>query len=333
MNANEQRKNTRHTTMKIATVILAVLLLFSTMMFLLNMWEQYHGHYLGKAPQEGHLFEHNGVEYDLRDGIETMLVLGLDTYAGTEPESYTNSKQADFLLLLVMDTNNNTCKAIHINRDTMTKMNVLGVAGDRVDTVQQQIALSHTYGNGREVSCRNTADAVSHLLLGVKVDHYVSVTMDAVAVYNDLVGGVTLELLDDFTAIDPTMKEGDTVTLTGAQALTYVRARKGMEDPSNNRRMVRQKQYLEALYERTRQSVQEQTNFIPKAALALSDYLVTDCSSSQLESMMARFAEQPLDTIYSFEGDLNQGEQFMEFYPYEDSVKQVLIDCLCEPAA
>lgn len=332
MNGSKQHKSTRRTTLNIFIVILVVVLLFSTVMFLLSMWEQYHGQYLGKAPQTENFLTYNGVDYRFRDGIETMLVLGLDTYAGTEPESYSNSKQADFLMLLVMDTNNNTCQAIHINRDTMADVNVLGVAGDRIDTVKQQIALSHTYGNGREVSCRNTADAVSELL-GVRVDHYVSVTMDAVSIVNDLVGGVTLTVLDDFSAIDSTMKEGEAITLTGAQALTYVRARKGLEDPSNSRRMARQKQYLEALYERTQQCVQEQTDFVPKTALALADYLVTDCSGNKLENLMSRFMEKPLDTIYSLEGDLNTGEQFMEFYPYEDSIKQVVVTCFCEPAA
>ena len=329
MNANERRKNTRHTTMKIATVILAVLLLFSTMMFLLNMWEQYHGHYLGKAPQAGHLFEHNGVEYDLRDGIETMLVLGLDTYAGTEPESYTNSKQADFLLLLVMDTNNNTCKAIHINRDTMTKMNVLGVAGDRVDTVQQQIALSHTYGNGREVSCRNVANAVSGLL-SVEVDHYVSITMDAVAVYNDLVGGVTLEVLQDLTSADPALVQGQTVTLSGAQALTYVRARYGLEDPTNEQRMKRQKQYLEALYAKSRDCMAADSEFVPRAALAMADYLVSDCSGNRLESTLSRYAENKLAMVHTIQGETVAGAQFAEFYPAQSSIDAIMIDCFYE---
>ena len=259
-------------------------------------------------------------------------MLGLDTYAGTEAESYNNTKQADFLLLLVMDTKNNTCKGIHINRDTIADMSVLGVSGDRIDTVRRQIALAHTYGNGREVSCRNTADAVSTLLGGVKINHYVSVTMDAVPTFNDLVGGVTLEMLDDFSSLYPEMAEGATVTLTGEQALSYVRARKGLEDPSNSHRMARQKQYLDALYDRSRQCAKEQEGFVTKAALAMTDYMVSDCSGNKLESLMSRFAEYPLDTILSPGGELIQGEEFMEFYPDPDELMQMVIDCFYKPA-
>lgn len=323
--------NRRKTLLKIATIIMVIVLLLSTVLFLFSVWERYHGRFPEKALQDTDTLIYNGQEYTLRDGIETLLVLGLDTYAGTEPESYNNNKQADFLLLLVMDTKNNTCKGIHINRDTITDMNVLGVSGDCVGTVRQQIALSHTYGNGREVSCRNTANAVSDLL-GVDVDHYVSVTMDAIPIYNDLVGGVTLEVLDDFTSVDPGMNEGETVTLTGEQALAYVRTRKGLEDPSNSRRMARQKQYLEVLYERSRRCVQEQNGFVSKAALAITDYLVSDCSGNKLESLMTRFAEKPLDTIYSLTGELIEGEEFMEFYPDADQLMQVVIECFYESA-
>ncbi|MBQ3203206.1 MAG: LCP family protein [Clostridia bacterium] len=331
MNGREQRKNTRQTMLKIVTVLLVIVLLFSTVMFLFSWWERYHNRYPNGEPQGERVLTYNGKDYVLRDGIETLLVLGLDTYAGTELESYNNNKQADFLLLLVIDTKNDTCKGIHINRDTITDMNVLGVAGDRIDTVRQQIALSHTYGNGREVSCRNTANAVSDLL-GVKVDHYLSVTMDAVPIYNDLVGGVTLEVLDDFTSVDPTMKEGETITLTGEQALSYVRARKGLEDPSNSRRMIRQKQYLEALYERSRRCVQEQEDFVSRAALAMAEYMVSDCSGNHLESLMTRYAQEKLDTIHSIDGELVKGERFMEFYPDADDLLQTVIECFYEPA-
>lgn len=330
MNGREQHWNTRRTALKIVTVLLVIVLLFSTVMFLISLWERHQKKVFEDEAQTEHILTFNGKKYVLRDDIETLLVLGLDTYADTELESYNNNKQADFLLLLVMDTKNDTCKGIHINRDTIADMNVLGVSGDRIDTVRQQIALSHTYGNGREVSCRNTANAVS-ALLGVDVDHYLSVTMDAVPVYNDLAGGVTLEMLDDFTSIDPQMKEGETVTLLGQQALTYVRARKGMEDPSNSRRMARQKQYLKALYERSRQCVREQEDFVSKAALAMTDYLVSDCSGNKLEGLMTRFVEKPLETIHSIEGELVEGEKFMEFYPDDDALLQVVIECFYKP--
>lgn len=321
----------RRTALKIAAVFFAVLLLLSGVLLALSLWERSHGAYTGAVDKADPIKTYAGETYKLKDRVETMLLLGLDAYENEGGDAFTNDKQADFLLLLVMDNATGVCKAIHINRDTMAQVDVLGVAGDRVATAQKQIALAHTYGNGREVSCRNTANAVSHLL-GVEIDHYLSVTMDAVAVFNDLVGGVSVDVLDDMTAMDPALIQGQTVTLSGSQALTYVRARYGLEDPTNAHRMQRQKQYLEALYERARQCMAADETFVSHAALTLADYMVSDCSGNRLESMLSRFAENRLETIYSPEGRSVAGQQFMEFYPDAASVEQIVIDCFYEKA-
>ena len=44
----------------------------------------------------------------------------------------------------------------------------------------------------------------------------------AIAALNDLLGGVTVTLQDDFTMADPAMQAGATITLTGEQAVTLV---------------------------------------------------------------------------------------------------------------
>ena len=331
MHRHEQKQHTRNTVLKICAVALAAVLLVSTVLFLLSFWERQHSRFPEHQQEMEETLTYMGKEYVLRDGIETMLVLGLDTYAIHQEESYNNDQQADFLMLLVMDSKNDTCKAIHINRDTMVDMHVLGVAGEHIGMVNKQIALSHTYGNGREVSCRNTANAVSDLL-GVKVDHYLSVAMSAVPVYNDLVGGVTVEILDDFTAMDKSMAKGETVTLTGDQALRYVRSRKGLDDPTNQQRMIRQKQYLEGLYRSSRRCMEQQEDFVAKATLAMTDYLVSDCSGNKLESVLSRFTANDLENILSITGESVKGEEFMEFYADEDAVKQIVIDCFYELA-
>ena len=321
----------RRTALKIAAVFFAVLLLLSGILLALHLWEKGHSRYTGSMDKAEPQKVYEGATYRLKDRVETLLLLGLDVYEGESLDSFANDKQADFLLLLVMDNATGVCKAIHINRDTMAQMDVLGVAGDRIATVQKQIALSHTYGNGREVSCRNTANAVSRLL-GVEIDHYLSVTMDAVAVLNDLVGGVPVEVLDDLTSIDPALMQGATVTLTGPQALTYVRSRYGLEDPTNIQRMKRQKQYLESLYDRARQCMAADDAFVSQTALTLADYMVSDCSGNKLESMLSRFAENRLEIIHSPDGESVAGEQFMEFYPDAASLERIVIDCFYEKA-
>ncbi|MFR8126152.1 MAG: LCP family protein [Acutalibacter sp.] len=151
---------------------------------------------------------YNGTAYARREDLETVLLLGVDKFEGETPEGYLNNQQADFLLLLVMDKQHETCTPIQLNRDTMTEIQILGVTGEPAGTFTGQLALAHTYGSGEEGSCENTVLAVSNLLYGMEIDHYVSLTMDGVALLNDLVGGVTVEVLDDFSGIDESLVQG-----------------------------------------------------------------------------------------------------------------------------
>lgn len=278
--------------------------------------------------------EHNGTSYIPKDTIETFLVLGLDKHDGEgQADSYNNNKQADFLMLFVLDHAAKQYAAIHINRDTIVDVNVLGVAGNRVDTLRKQIALAHTYGNGRDVSCRNTADSVSSLLMGVKVNHYISMTLDTVTVMNDLVGGVEVVVLDDFTGIDDTLIKGETVTLTGDQPLTYIRTRYGMEDDTNAARMKRQEQYLEALLEAFKDSVAHDAEFIVDASLKVSDHIISDRSVTQLQTLGEKFDQYEFLGIQSIEGTSVKGAEFMEFHADESAVKELVINFFYKPKA
>lgn len=311
--------------------VLAVIFLIAAVFLGLDLWERRQGTFPARDTAAETL-THNGAEYVLKDTLETYLFIGLDTFEEAEDaDSYNNDRQADFLMLLVLDNAEKTCRVIHVNRDSMAEMNVLDVASNKIGTVTKQIALAHTYGNGREVSCQNTANAVSKLLMGVDIDHYVSVTMDAVPLYNDFIGGVTVEILDDFTATDPAMVQGATLTLTGEQALCYVRSRYGLDDPTNNNRMKRQKQYLEALYARALQLAAEDEGFIARAALKMEEgYLVSDCLGNKLTTLLEKLATYELLGVSDIKGETKMGKKWLEFYPDNDSVKDIVVTCFYE---
>ena len=197
--------------------------------------------------------------------------------------------------------------------------------------VNKQLALAHTYGNGREVSCRNTADAVSSMLYNITVNHYVSVTMDSVPVYNDLVGGVEVTVLDDFTGIDDELVKGETVTLKGEKALTYIRSRKGLDDSSNSTRMVRQRRYLDALYKKSIECKNSDENFVLTAVLQMADFMVSDCSSNQLTELAQTIIDYEFTEIRTIEGDNVVGEVHMEFFPDVDSLKKNVVELFYVP--
>ena len=133
----------------------------------------------------------------------------------------------------------------------MTDVPVLGIGGRPAGSVYGQLALAHTFGTGLEDSCDNTVKAVSDLLLGAPIDHYMALNMDAIPIANDAVGGVTVKVTDDFSAIDPSLPMGE-VTLRGEQATTFIRTRKGLGDQLNLSRMQRQKVYMEGFLEALR---------------------------------------------------------------------------------
>lgn len=293
---NDKRKLMRG----LAVALLAVFLLTGAFL-LLELWEKRQSIF-PEQKTENTVYEYNGVEYVKNEDVESFLILGLDKFEDAiNNDSYNNDQRADFLMLLVFDNSEKKFTAVHLNRDTMVNMNVLGVAGQKIGTVNKQLALAHTYGNGRDVSCRNTADAVSELLNGVKVNHYLSITMDAVPILNDLLGGVEVTVLDDFSGIDDTLIKGETVTLHGDHALTYVRERYGLEDSSNSTRMVRQRQYMTAVYDKAMLKIENDDNFVIEASSKLADYIVSDRSVNQLQEIAKKLSQYKFTEIETLE--------------------------------
>jgi anionic cell wall polymer biosynthesis LytR-Cps2A-Psr (LCP) family protein len=162
--------------------------------------------------------------------------------------------------------------------------------------------------------------------MGINVDHYTSFTMDSVAIVNDLVGGVEVTVQDDFSGIDSSLVKGKTVTLKGEQALTYVRSRSGLEDSSNTTRMVRQRQYVQSLYEKTVTCMDADPEFAIRLADAVDEYVVYDSTNYRMQEFMKKFQEYEFTGIKELQGETVVGEQFMEFYPDEVLLQQTVID-------
>ncbi len=275
--------------------------------------------------------EYQGEVYQLRDDLTTLLIMGLDKYEHTEQEiGYLNNLQSDFLMLAVLDKEANTCELLHLNRDTMTEIRRLGIGGGVADKYTGQLALAHTHGSGGSDSAINAMKAVSTLLGGVKIDHYITLTMNAVGVINDALGGVTVTVLQDFGDTAPHLKKGEEVTLMGEDALLYVRGRKGVGDQSNLDRMERQRQYLEAFYEKLMETTREEDDFLTKTMWKMSEDFTTDCSTTALDKLWDEMSQAQLQPIRTIEGKAVKGEEFMEFYVDEDDLQKTITELFCE---
>ena len=275
--------------------------------------------------------EYNGEYYVPREGLQTVLIMGLDKYEREENTfAYTNKMQSDFLLLAIIDENAKTCDLLHLNRDTMTEIQRLGLGGTNTGKFIGQLALAHTYGSGGSDSCLNAVKAVSNLLGGVKIDHYMTLTMDAVGKINDLVGGVTVTMLEDFSELDPAMKKGEEVTLKGDQALMYVRFRKGVGDQTNLSRMERQRQYLNAFYGKLMEANKKVDGFLTSTLLKVNDDFESDCTVNQLDALSDILETCTVNPIVYMEGEAVEGDEFMEFYVDEESRQETVLSLFYE---
>lgn len=234
-----------------AAVALAVLVLAAVLFFVGGSWLEKRSQKpetRTELPQEtAETMEVDGVTYRRRTDLTTILVMGIDHDSEVEAEGSYQGGQADFQRLIVIDSKDKTVRQLKIDRDTMAEVTVLGMLGNPVGTTQMQISLAHGFGDGKEESCGYARDAVSRLLQGENIDFYLAMSLDGISVLNDLAGGVTVTLEDDFSAADPAMTKGTTLTLQGDQAEIFVRRRMDIGEGTNEARMVRQEEYLAQL--------------------------------------------------------------------------------------
>ena len=290
--------------------------------------------YHGENPADkgpGKTLVRDGVEYFPRQDITVIMVLGIDRFGVIEPSnSYNNKGAADMISLLIFDEKAQVCNVLCLNRDTMLDMPVLGIGGKQAGTIYQQLALSHTYGSGLHDSCENTRNTVSDFLYGIEIDHYISMNMDAIRVLNDAVGGVSVNVVDDFSDIDPTITMGQ-ITLTGEQAIHFVRTRKDVADQTNISRMDRQEQYMDGFVEAFRSKQAQSTQFIVDAYEDVSDYIVTDCSVNAISGMMSRYAQYTVLDVISPEGENVLGGTYYEFHVDEEKLDSLILDLFYAP--
>lgn len=273
----------------------------------------------------------DGVDYWPRQDITTVMVLGIDQYGPVaDSGSYNNRGAADMDMLLIFDELSGTCSVLHLNRDTMLEMPVLGIGGRKAGTYYGQLALSHTYGSGLEDSCENTRETISDFLYGIRIDYYVAMNMDAISILNDAVGGVTVNVTEDFSRVDPTIGMGQ-VKLMGQQAINFVRTRKDVGDQLNLSRIERQKEYIDGFVEAFRAKQEANAEFIVSAYEQAAPYLVTDCSVNVISGMIDRYGDYEIREVVTPEGENVMGEEYFEFYVDEEKLDELILRLFYAP--
>ncbi len=267
-------------------------------------------------------FYYGGNLYSRNENVESVLVMGIDSII-TPDGSSSDSLQADFIALIIIDKLEHSFNILHINRDTMTEITQIDDGGNEYGTYVAQLALAHTYGGDGKLQCRNTVSAVENLLYNISIDHYISFTMDAIPIVNDSVGGVTLVLEEDIPSIGEDFVKGAQITLTGKQALAFVRYRSDAVTTSNLERMERQRQYVNALSE------QYTTSKLDNALETLTDiseYVVSDCTANQLSVLIDRLQEYTYGGTLTLAGEAIKPGEYVEYHIDDAAAQKTVVD-------
>ncbi len=286
---------------------------------------------MGEVGFESKTVTKDGVDYFPRQDITTVLVMGIDRYGPVEDsEAYNNTGAADVNILVIIDETAEAVDLLYLNRDTMVEMPVLGLGGRHAGTYFGQLALAHTYGSGLQDSCENSRETISSLLGGIEIDYYVSMNMDTIGIMNDAVGGVTVDVTEDFSQVDPTIPMG-TVTLHGEQAVNYVRTRKDVGDQLNLSRIDRQKEYIDGFTHAFMSAYEADGDIAADVYKQISPYIVTDLSVNVLNGMLEYYGDYSVNRVVTPPGDNVMGQQYFEFYAHEEALREMSLELFYEP--
>lgn len=273
----------------------------------------------------------DGVAYYPRQDITVIMLTGVDTQGPmVSSGSYNNLAEADMVSLLIFDETAKAMDILTLNRDSMVEFTLLGIGGKPAGTRIGQLALAHTYGSGMEDSSCNLRSAVSDLLYGLYIDQYVTINMDAIAKLNDAVGGVTVDVTEDFSKVDPSIPMGK-VTLKGQQSTSYVRLRYDVDDQLNLSRMERHRKYMTGFMAALREKSKSDPYFLLSAYEEVDEYMVTDCSTSVMTGLLDRFGDYELRDVLTLEGENRKGTRYMEYHLDEEALDKFIVEYLYDP--
>ena len=280
---------------------------------------------------------YKGKTYTPKGNLETYLFAGIDATGTVAERDADNPGQCDVLMLLVRDRSTEQCQLLTIDRNTITPVEFYGVRGNSQGVTDIQISLAHSMGadhSSAEGCAENTVEAVSTLLGGAQIDEYAMVNMSAIQVINDLVGGVTVTIEDDFTGVDDTLKKGETVTLMGEHAENFVRGRKSMkDDDTNQNRMNRQAQYEQGLKEAFTQKCSEDNTFPLDVYHELEDYMTTTISARTFSRIALLMIDDQPETNVTITGTYGIDENnWQSFTPDPDSLQEAILQLFYKEA-
>ncbi len=278
---------------------------------------------------------YEGNTYRYKSRLKNIMVLGIDNSESDYIKNGVayNGGRSDMIFLISLDYNNKTVTPIQINREAMVEFAPSDQDGTRLGSDYEQICLAYAYGDGGKISCNNTKAALSNLLYGTPVTDCFSMKIDGVAPLNDVVGGVTVTVEDDFSNIDPSLVQGEEVTLTGEQAEEFVRSRMNVGEGSNEERMSRHRTYIKSFMEAVRPKLDEDRTFIATLLESISDYSYSSMNASNMGAIIRNTADFEVRDIITPAGTFLQtesGQDWAQLQLDDAELKNIIVNTFYE---
>ena len=245
---------------------------------------------IDNAEDAGKRVTYKGETYRYNESVVSLLFMGVDKTDIQANGGYGKNGQADSLFLATLDTDNGAVKLIPLSRESMVDVNLYDADGSFIGTESRQLCLAYAYGADAEEGCENTCRSVGRLLYGMPIDGYIAIDFDGVKTLNKAVGGVTVtppETLTDWTGA-VLFDKGKPVRLDENTVITYIRNR-GDDLEANNRRMQRQKDFLNAFIRVAAKNIQGNFTLLEKYYNAAKPYMVSDLTLSEITYLASTY--------------------------------------------
>ncbi|MDE7043673.1 MAG: LCP family protein [Acetatifactor sp.] len=280
--------------------------------------------------EEGQVAYHGKV-YEYNEELLTFLCLGVDSRQDIQKEKVPGEGgQADTIILVVLDQNAKTLKIINISRDTMTRIAFYDTNGLYLHDEEAQLALQYAYGDGGEKRCELREQAVSNLFYGIPIHGYAAIDIRAVSELNDAVGGVEVTVIEDLSRFTPDLALGNTLTLTGRQALHYVQERQVETEElgANNLRIERQKQYLTAFFVKVKEGTKKDITLPIQLFNKASRHMVTSFTADQAAYLSTVVLDCSFgdEDMISVPGTVEKEDVYEEFHVDEQALFDLIIN-------
>ena len=165
-------------------------------------------------------------------------------------------------------------------------------------------------------------------MYNIPIDRVCVFNCEAIGVINDAVGGVEVTIENDFTdeseeVLEPEFYKGNTLKLTGEQAVTFIRERDCTIFKSAMDRVERQEQYISSLVSTAKSKLKRN----PMIALSILNKL-TDISASELMyiAQLAGRTHFSMEDVTTIPGEVKMGEEFEEYHTDSTALKKMILE-------